>query len=164
MKMEFVRNAHAQNKQSLNEFEYSKLDADGTQDFIRSIAVLFDRVFETQNNDFEEFVRVEELLAENDPQELFERFFAAIQIEEGTKYQKQFLQFAKVNIATVFKWYRKNHGRVNLSPKQVEWFKRRFAKHDVGHEFLNELDPNYTRSITPNFNKLFDTTTPEGEV
>ncbi len=154
MSMQFIKSAIK--RQNISEFEYARLDPDATQNFIMSISRLFDQVFETPNNDFENFTREEIDLAETDPAELLSRFFSAVDISAGTRYQKQFYKFAEVNITTIFKWYRKNNGSVNISPKQVEWFKRWFEKHGVGHEFLNELDPNYRRSIKPKFDKFFD--------
>lgn len=152
MKMEFVKNIK---KINLNEFEYSTLDQNATQNFIMSIARLFDTVFETPNNDFENYTHDHPTLRQSHPADLFANFFNAIDEEECTKYQRQFIKFAQVNINTIFKWYRKNNASVNISPKQIEWFKRWFSKHNVGHEFLNELDPSYKRSIKPNFNKFF---------
>ena len=76
-----------------------------------------------------------------------------------TKYQQQFKGFAEINTSTIYKWFRKNGSSVNISPKQLEWFKRWFVKHRIGHEFLNELDQRYTRSIKPNFNARGTTST-----
>lgn len=138
-------------KPALTEFEYTKLDQDDTQKFITSIARLMDSVFETKDQDFENYAKEHEDLVYDDPAELFDHFFKALEGSKLTKYQSQFNNFAQVNITTIFKWFRKNRGCVNISPKQIEWFKRWFAKHNVGHEFLLEQDPNYSRSIKPNF-------------
>jgi len=141
-------------KLNLNEFEYTKLDQDDTQKFIMSIVRLMDSVFETNANDFELFAGENTELLEDEPLEFFNKCFTALEGAKLTKYQTQFNNFAQVNITTIFKWYRKNRECVNVSPKQLEWFKKWFVKHNVGHEFLLEQTPGYTRAVTPNFKGL----------
>jgi len=137
---------------NLDQFDYITLDEMATAAFTTSIMRLMDKVFETPNKDFENYANTNYHLVEDDPRELFERCFKSIENSNLTKYQQQFKNFAEVNTITIYKWFRKNGAKVNVSPKQVEWFKRWFTKHDVGHEFLNKTDPNYTRVVKPNFN------------
>ena len=138
-------------KLDLQDLDYTHLDQDQTAQLIMSTVRLMDSVFNTRNKDFETYAQENPDLVHDDPLELFDRCFDAIKGNTFTKYQTQFQNFAQVNTATVFKWFRKNRGSTNLSPKQLEWFKRWFAKHNIGHEFLLELDPSYDRSIKPNF-------------
>jgi hypothetical protein len=138
-------------KTNLNDFEYVHLDEMATAEFTMSIMRLMDSVFETPDKDFEDYATCNYNLVESDPAELMDRAFKSIEDYNLTKYQNQFKQFAEVNTSTIFKWYRKNGASVNISPKQVEWFKRWFTKHNIGHEFLNKLDPSYNRSVKPNF-------------
>ena len=119
-----------------DEFGYTNLSVTDTQDFIRSVAQLFDRVFETNDNLFEKYVISHAAECEDNPEEMFQKFFAALQDEQMTKYQRQFYNFSKANIESIFKWYHKNRERVNISPRQTEWFKRWFQKHGVSHTHL----------------------------
>lgn len=136
------------------EYDYIKLDEMTTAEFTMNIMRLMDRVFETPNKDFENYANTNYNLVEDDPAELFDRCFKSIENFTFTKYQEQFKNFAEVNTTTIYKWFRKNGAKVNVSPKQVEWFKRWFVKHNIGHEFLNQLNPDYNRSIKPNFGPI----------
>ena len=121
-------------KNVIQDYDYTNIDREATQDLIMSIAVLMDRVFETPNQDFETYVQQNPVDAVNP--------------DAMTKYQKQFYDFARINTQSIFKWYRKNHGSVNLSPKQLEWYRRWFTKHTVGHACLY---PEQDKIIVPVF-------------
>jgi hypothetical protein len=127
----------AQNR-ATNEFGYTNLTGVQTQELITAISILLDRVYETHDNVFQKYVvsRVEE--REDDPLEMFSKFFSVLEGEHKSKYQNQFYNFCKANIESIFKWYRKNGERVNMSPRQTEWFKRWFLKHGVDCQFLKE--------------------------
>ena len=148
MTMTFNRIVSKTRKNVIQDYDYVPIDSEGTQDFIMSIAVLMDRVFETPSQDFETYVQQNRIDAEDDPAEMFGRMFGAVNPDAMTKYQKQFYDFAHVNTGTIFKWYRKNHGSVNLSPKQIEWYRRWFTKHSVGHACLY---PTQDKVIVPVF-------------
>jgi hypothetical protein len=135
-------------KNVIADYDYTSIDQDATQDLIMSIAVLMDRVFETPNQNFETYVQQNRIDAEDDPAEMFDRMFAAVNPDFMTKYQKQFYDFACINTRSIFKWYRKNHNTVNLSPKQIEWYRRWFTKHTVGHACLY---PSQDKVIVPVF-------------
>jgi len=148
MTMSFNRIVTKARKNVIQDYDYTNIDRDATQDLIVSIAVLMDRVFETPNQDFETYVQQNPVDAEDDPAEMFDRMFDAVNPEAMTKYQKQFYDFAGINTRAIFKWYRKNHGSVNLSPKQLEWYRRWFTKHTVGHACLY---PEQNKVIVPIF-------------
>ena len=89
---------------NLDQFDYITLDEMATAAFTTSIMRLMDKVFETPNKDFENYANTNYHLVEDDPRELFERCFKAIEDNNLTKYQQQFKNFAEVNVITIYKW------------------------------------------------------------
>lgn len=116
----------------VNEYGYIQLDADQTQDFITIVSRLFDKVYNT-NGDFEKYFEQHVDVAEDDPAELFENVFECLEELDMSKYQQQFFDYSTINIRTPFKWFKRNGGAINLSPKQYDWFRRKFEKHNIGH-------------------------------
>ena len=55
MTMSFNHIVSKTRKNVIQDYDYTNIDRDATQDLIVSIAVLMDRVFETPNQDFETY-------------------------------------------------------------------------------------------------------------
>ena len=135
-------------KVNIQEYDYEHLTAERTQQFVVAIAELYDRVFETDGA-FRDYVITENDIATRDPDEMFSRFGDAVRAQELTPYQRKFQDFAGVNCNTIFRWFSRNRGAVNVSPRQREWFTRWFEKHGVDFRF--EQTPEKT-----GFERLFD--------
>ena len=131
-------NNFASTNRSVEQFNYANLNGIETQELLSATAILFDRVFDIEDNLFERHIIANSIDSVNEPSALFDRYFAGIEELEMTKYQRNFIKFAKANLESILRWYHINGKRVNISPKQVEWFKRWFAKHGVPHAFLDK--------------------------
>lgn len=140
-------------KQNLQQWNYQELNPETTQNWLRSNIALMDRVFNSDGA-FQQFVDEDtDGWIENNPYELFKYFKQSLadQYEQMTKYQRNFYDLFFNNVDTPTKWYQKNGSKVNLSPKQVEWFKKWYEKNSIGHAFL--LGNKEGAKIKPN---LFD--------
>lgn len=151
MSMTFYKNTRTTERVNVDDYGYTTLDQQETQNLIKSLARLMDSVFETPHRDFENYVRLNAEECDLEPHDVLTNMFGSIEDADLTKYQSNFRDFARANSLNIFKWYKKNGCQVKLSPKQVDWFNRWFTKHGIGHETLIAKNPNYTRSVVPNF-------------
>lgn len=120
----------------LNDYGYVKLSEKQTTEFINSNVALLDEVMQTPEDDFSIFTANNyEWLVEK-PVEVFEKFFMALEDTDLDKYQRGFLDYAKVNVLTPLKWYKKNGNTVNLSEKQAAWFRKWFTKHGINADCI----------------------------
>lgn len=146
-------------RESLSLFGYTGLNTEQTEEFLQASMKLLDEIFQTEN-DFREFYKKEEAWAHADPSDFFEHCFDALDKLELSKYQRGFLDYARVNYGTILKWYRKNGGTVNLSEKQLAWTKRWMTKHGILTPFLKPevvepiITPTETTRIKPKLGLL----------
>ena len=143
-------------KKRVEDFDYERLTDDRTQQFIGAIVEMWDRALGT-GTAFQDFAREERALAQRAPAELFKRFTEGALEATLTTKQRQFVEYASVNCDTIFRWFERNRGGVNVSPRQREWFTRWFEK--TGVEFRFDR-----RQEKTNFERLFEIEhTREGE-
>jgi len=123
---------------NLNDYDYHKLDAQKTEQFVESICELLDSVIKTNNEDFINWYFDNRGNDNFDVYEMFKDFFAVLNNPDlvFTVKQRNFISFCQINVMTIFKWYRKNNRTVNVSPKQLDWFSRWFAKQNIDFLFF----------------------------
>lgn len=141
-------------RSSLSQYGYTGLDNEQTEQFVQASAQLMDEVFQTEE-DFREFFKKEDAWLHADPADFFEHCFDSLEKLELSKYQRGFLDYARINYGTILKWYRKNGGTINLSEKQLAWTKRWMTKHGIHTPFLKQQEaepvvvPTQTTRIKP---------------
>lgn len=125
-------------RESLSQYGYTGLTQEQTEEFLQASAKLMDEVFKTEN-DFTDFFKKEDVWLHADPSDFFDHCFDALEKFELSKYQRGFLDYAKINYATILKWYKKNGSAINLSEKQLAWSKRWMTKHGIMTPFLQPV-------------------------
>lgn len=115
----------------LQDYDYTSLDEQATQDLVRSVCMLMDRVFDTENDDFGRYLSDNPQEAQTDPAKLFDKMFAALNDHALSKPQQAFVDVCRTNVGAIFRWYKKNGACVNVSPKQRAWFERWFTRNAV---------------------------------